>query len=76
MINWECLASRRADLSYGKFLDYIKSLSPKLFEVQPPFKFSGDKISEKCRKSSQEFTDALNKFELWALRSEFFVRFL
>ena len=53
-------------------LDYIKNVSPKVLEIQPPFDFSGHKVSAKCRRSSKEFISSLENFELWALRSKFY----
>lgn len=51
-------------------LDYIKFVSPKVLELHPPFDFSGHRVSEKCRRSSESFISSLQNFELWALKSK------
>jgi hypothetical protein len=73
------------------FVDYFKretkisdwkvpsiGLSSKLLNHQPHkfFNFDSHSVSQECQKSSAELYRALEKFELWALRSKsrFFVK--
>lgn len=52
------------------FSEYINTLSAKIFELQPPFDFSGASVSLECHKASEIFVESLKNFELWALKSE------
>lgn len=47
-------------------------LTKRLLESNPPFDMTNlDDVTDKCRESSQIFIDDLQKFKLWALRSEY-----